>query len=174
MASRERDKQMARRVWRVPGPLWMVFGLLAMNFAIVGATVTLASRDAHFAVEPDYYQRAVDWDATRLELERSEELGWSLRLDAADAASASGMRTLTVRLNDQSGEPIGSARVVGIAFHHGAASSRTDVAFVERGPGVYQGDVPLVGAGLHEVRIVASRGDDRFLAAIRQDWKPVR
>lgn len=171
MESRERGKQLAGGVRRVPGPLWLVFGLLAMNFAIVGATVTLASRDTHFAVEPDYYQRAVDWDATRLELERSDELRWDLRLEAADAVSATGKRTLTVRLNDQSGQPIRSARVDGLAFHHGAARSRTDVTFVERGPGIYQGDVPLVEAGLHEVRLIATRSDERFLKVLRQDWK---
>lgn len=174
MTSRDRAVPGGRRVFRVPGALWMVFGLLAMNFAIVATTITLASGDAHFAVEADYYQRAVAWDASRAELARSAALGWRVEVDAATARSATGMRTLTVRLIDREGAPIGGATVDGVAFHHGSAGARAETGFVERGPGVYQADVPLLAAGLHEVRVIAVRGEDRFLETVRQDWAVAR
>jgi nitrogen fixation protein FixH len=174
METSDRRLRGNRRAFRVPGALWLVFGLLAMNFAIVGTTITLASRDTHFAVEADYYQRAVEWDASRAELARSASLGWKLELDAATARSASGMRTLTVRLSDRNGAPIDGARVDALAFHHGAAGARAEIGFVERGPGVYQADAPLVGAGLHEVRVIAVRGEHRFLESVRQDWADAR
>lgn len=159
---------------RVPRTLWLVFGLLGMNFAIVGTTITLATRDMHFAVEPDYYQRAVDWDVSQAEIARSEALGWRVTVSAAEARSAAGMRTLTVRIVDARGDALEGAVVDGIAFHHGDASRRAAVTLLERGPGVYQGEVGLLDAGLHEVRLVVQRGEERFVASARQDWLSAR
>lgn len=170
----ERASGEAKRPWLVPRPLWLVFGLLSMNFAVVGTTITLASRDTHFAVEPDYYQRAVDWDVSRAEIARSAALGWRVTVSAADARSAAGMRTLTVRMEDAQGEAVEGAVVDGVAFHHGDASRRAEVTLLERGPGVYQGEIGLLDAGLHEVRLVAQRGQERFVASVRQDWLSAR
>lgn len=159
---------------RVPRTLWLVFGLLGMNFAVVGTTITLASRDRHFAVEPDYYQRAVDWDVSQAEMARSAALGWRVSVSAPEARSASGMRTLTVRLMNREGRAVDGAVVDVIAFHHGDASNRVLSVMTERGPGVYQCEVGLVDAGLHEVRLVAQRGEQRFMASVLGEWASAR
>ncbi|QYK49322.1 MAG: FixH family protein [Phycisphaeraceae bacterium] len=164
-------RQRPRGLRAVPGALWLVFGLLAMNFTVVGVTIYLVSRDTHFAVEPDYYQRAVEWDASKAELARSAALGWNAALDVPDARSASGNRTLTIRLTDRDGQPITGANIDVVAFHHGSAAARFEAVMVERGAGIYQGEVPLRDAGLHEVRLIASRDDEHFVTSVRQDWK---
>lgn len=159
---------------RVPRALWLVFGLLGMNFAVVGTTIGLASRDKHFAVEPDYYQRAVDWDVSQAEMARSASLGWRVSVSGAEARSASGARTLTVRIADAQGRVVAGAVVDCVAFHHGDASRRVAVTLVERGPGVYQGEVGLLKAGVHDVRLVVQRGDERHVASTRQEWLSAR
>jgi nitrogen fixation protein FixH len=164
----------SHRARRVPRTLWLVFGLLGMNFAVVGTTITLASRDKHFAVEPDYYQRAVDWDVSQAEIARSAALGWRVSVSAAEARSASGMRTLTIRLADAEGRAVDGATVDVIAFHHGDASKRAAALMTERGPGVYQCEVGLVDPGLHEVRLVAQRGEQRFVSSVRGEWASAR
>ncbi len=174
MRSRDGESERKCLIRRVPGALWLVFGLLAMNFTIVGTTVTLATSDSHFAVEPDYYQRAVDWDLSQAELGASAALGWRATIDAADARSATGMRTVTVRVVDRRGAPIAGASVDAVVFHHGHAANRLHASLIERGPGVYQGEVGLLDGGVHEVRLAVNRGAERFVASFRQDWAGVR
>lgn len=145
---------------RIPGPLWLVGGLLCLNFTVVGVTLYLAHSDPTFAVEPDYYGKAIRWDADEAARERATALGWTLEVDAAAGLSSTGMRTLTIRLRDRESQPVMGAVVETESFSHRVASRRFAGACVERGPGIYQIDVPFLGEGLHEVRAaISARGE---------------
>lgn len=159
---------------RVPMMLWLVFGLLLMNVSIVGVTFYLANSDGGFAVEPDYYGKAVRWDIGAAERDRALNRGWTMAVEPNDARSASGGRTLTIRLLDRDGGAIGGATLGIEAFQHKDASKRFVGSCLERGPGVYQVDVPLVGAGLHEVRATIEYGSETLSLSSTSQWPEVR
>jgi hypothetical protein len=49
--------------------------------------VYLTVADRSFAVEPDYYQQSMDWDARMAQQRRNEQLGWQVELSVADEAN---------------------------------------------------------------------------------------
>ncbi|MEL6544011.1 MAG: FixH family protein [Myxococcota bacterium] len=60
---------------------WLLAGLLLSGVAMNIAMVLRASNDPSFAVEEDYYQKAVNWDEYREQLRKSEALGWQFTLN---------------------------------------------------------------------------------------------
>ena len=55
--------------------------------------VYVATSDGSFAVEPDYYQKALHWDDARSAAAENAGLGWTVELDGRRQASAAGDRT---------------------------------------------------------------------------------
>ncbi len=65
------------------GRIWVVavVGLLLLNMCVCAVTVVAAtSNPVASAVEPDYYQKAVDWDRSRAEWPDPAKLGWSVTI----------------------------------------------------------------------------------------------
>lgn len=148
----------------------IVFGLLGLNGAIVGVTLYLAHSDASFAVEPDYYQKALTWDETAAKLERSIALGWTAAVEAGDPGAPG--RHVSVRLTDSAGAPIDGAAVSLVAFHNARAAEQIRCELPSAGterPGVYTAQIPADRAGLWEFRITAARGGDEFAAVVRME-----
>jgi len=141
---------------------WLLGGLMALVIGANLALVYLATSDPSFAVEQDYYRKAVEWDRKRAQDAHNAELGWTLELDVEGARGADGRVGIVARLNDASGRPIADADVRLEAFHNARAGEilRADLA---HGSGaVYRTALPLRRPGLWEFRVVASRGADRF------------
>ncbi len=105
------------RLW--PG---LIFALLAANAAIVGITLFFVHSDKSFAVEPEYYQKALHWDAAAKEQARSRDLGWRLEVDPG-AVGAAG-RHVRVTIRDRQGKPIEGATVKVTAFSALRAADR--------------------------------------------------
>lgn len=64
------------------GKVWVlaVVALLLLNVGVCAVTVIAATSDpVAAAVEPDYYQRAVDWDRSRAQWPPPSKPGWSLQ-----------------------------------------------------------------------------------------------
>ena len=109
--------------------------------AILGATVganiwvaVIASDDPSFAVEHDYYKKAVQWDSTMAQARENARLGWRIepRLEPIGGHGS----TLSVTLTDESGAPIRDAKIDVRAFlqcprrqrvARGAARSRIEL-----------------------------------------------
>jgi nitrogen fixation protein FixH len=127
----------------------------------------VAGNDPNFAIEPDYYARAVNWDATMEQSRRDKALGWQ----ASVAMTRAGGRTATLRLVlvDSTGGPITTADSViaeALAVAHAGQIDR--LVMVRDGAG-YVAPVPAANAGLWEVRIRAARGADVFTAKLRTE-----
>ena len=82
--------------------LWpgLVFALLGGQLLLVCVLAYIAVADGSFAVEPDYYQKGLHWDATAEQLRANARLGWKARLQVEDSATVLGERALTCRLTD--------------------------------------------------------------------------
>jgi len=106
---------------------WIVAALLVATAAGQGILFYAATHDASMAIEPDYYRKAVAWDAQRARDSVSAALGWTAtgELRAPDSTGAE----VAVRLADADGAPLGGARVrvawtLGIADHDTLAPVR--------------------------------------------------
>jgi nitrogen fixation protein FixH len=127
--------------------------------------------DPSFALEPDYYRKAVAWDA-RQQLEReSQALGWHAELAAEPALEARGLG-LRVQLRDAQGGPLAGAFVHVQAFANARAARVFEAALVETAPGTYSTEIPNSVLGLWEFRLEATRGAQRFAEVLRQSVSP--
>ena len=160
---------MRRRDW-----YWPV-GLVALLAASAGANIALViitSRDTSFAVEPNYYAKALAWDQTMAQQVRNDALGWSLRL-RIDPGDARGGKRVTVHLADRAGAPIEGAQVAVEAFHNARASRILSAALSADGP-EYAAVMPLDRRGLWEFRLRVTRGREVFVATLTHDVTEAR
>jgi nitrogen fixation protein FixH len=146
--------------------------IVASLASFVGLSLLLArvaERDRHFAVESDYYTKAVGWDSTMAQAGRNTALGWQVvpRLGAVRPGVSD---TLVFELRDRFGAPIRDAEVsveampVAYADQVVRANLRASAE-----PGRYAASVAMSRAGLWELRVSALRGSDRFTANLRID-----
>jgi len=152
-----------------PAAMWPA-AVVAVLAITVGANVWLAwkAREPNGAVlEPDYYRKAVAWDSLAALQGRSDALRWSA--DAAIGAAAGGRAHLRATLADSLGAPVTGASVTLEAVHNLAAATPVHASLAETAPGTYEADAALGRPGLWELRLAATRGEDRFLVRLRRD-----
>lgn len=152
------------RIW----PTMIVTALLG-NVVLGVVLVRVAKGDRHFAVEANYYQKAVGWDATMAQDARSAALGWEMA-PSLGALRADGTDSLLLTLQTAAHEPIAGAAVTLEAMpvaYAGEVRRVTLTATAE--PGRYLAVGVIGRTGLWELRLAATRGDDRFTENLRID-----
>jgi Predicted integral membrane protein linked to a cation pump len=133
----------------------------------------LATTDPSFAIEPDYYNKAVAFDSTMAEERRSAALGWS----ASSIIAAGDTRTgpaVTVTLADAKRQPIVDASVTITALFNARANDVLSATLHEHSPGQYGAPLAVRYAGQWEVRVDAVRGTDHFVTSTRTIAPAVR
>jgi nitrogen fixation protein FixH len=148
-----------------------VIALLGGQVLLTGVAVLIATSDRSFAVEPDYYQKALQWDELQAQRRQNAASGWHAALTIDPSATPSGARRVAVRVTDREGRPVEQARVRVASFHHACAAVRTETALVAEADGVYSAGVPLRRPGLWEFRITVERADRVFTAVEVRELK---
>ena len=140
---------------------------------ILGATVAanivvmrIANDDPSFAVEPDYYRKAVHFDSTMAQQRENISLGWGIQTQIDSIGDGTHTR-LTVQLRDASSYPLPGARVAVMARHNARANDTLTAVLTEAAPGMYSAELPIARAGEWEVRVDAAHGSQRFSASSR-------
>lgn len=145
-----------------PGSLWpfVIAGALALHVLVMGAMVYFATSNESYAVEPDYYAKALAWDERRAQDRANTELGWQLEFTVEPAAAGQDP-TLHVELTSADGEPVTDAVVAVEAFSN---ARRDDILTATANPtdAGYQTTMPMHRDGLWEFRFTVTRGDDLF------------
>jgi nitrogen fixation protein FixH len=148
-------------------------GMIALVLGLLGGSVTtcivlyvMANSDPAFAVEPDYYAKAVAWDAHAAEQQASDTLGWKLSLTTRPL----GERQLLVvaTIVDARGARVDGARVHLEAFANARARVPQELDLIEH-DGEYHGTLSLTARGLWELRFRAARGQDVLVQMERMD-----
>lgn len=151
--------------------IWPTLIILALggNVALGVVLIRVAGADPSFAVEPDYYRKAVEWDSVQLQREHNVHLGW--RVDASVPEFSTGdPRSITIRLFDESGVPLSGAEVVAEAMPVAFAHEARTVALIESGvAGEYTGEGVINRIGLWEVRVQVDTPEERFTSNLRLD-----
>lgn len=140
--------------------------VLALTVAANIYVMVRANDDPSVAIAPDYYQRAVRFDADQALRQRSERLGWRVSLEAARTSTAEA--TVTAVLVDSTGVPISGA-IVRIAAHAVARSNDVFTATATAAGDRYVAVLPVNRGGLWELNVEAVRGSERFVATQRLD-----
>lgn len=145
-----------------PGVFWpaVIAGALALHVIAMTVMVYIATSNDSYAVEPDYYAKALAWDERRAQEHHNAELGW--RLDFVVEPAAPGADpVLRTTLVDADGVPVTGARVAVEAF---ANVRRDDVltATLSPTPDGYEIAMPMHGNGRWEFRFEVTRDQDVF------------
>ena len=142
--------------------LWpgMVFALLGSQVLLMLVMAYMATMDPSFAVEPDYYQKALHWDDKRAQDRANTELGWQLEFTVEPAAAGQDP-TLRVELTSADGEPVTDATVAVEAFSN---VRRDDVltAILAATESGYASTLPMHGDGRWEFRFHVTRDSDLY------------
>lgn len=156
-------------VW--PG---LVVALLGGSVLTGVVTVTMATGDPSFAIEPDYYERALAWDEDVANQRASDALGWRTTLELAEADDALGKRTFTVTLVDKDGAAVEGAKVSMVAFHKALSSERLTKHFDQIGDGTYVTSLASPRDGAWQIDLTATQGEDTFLHSAQYWVFPAR
>lgn len=148
--------------------MWWPIGVAAVLSLTVGANfwvLAVANDDPSFAIEPDYYQKALKWDDEMAQQQRNATLKWQLTpaLSPFDRKGA----VLTVRLTDSTGAALTGAKVTVAALANARANAVLDATLAPGARDGYAVVLPINRAGEWELRFEAVRGAERFTAVRR-------
>jgi len=138
-------------------------------FVGLGTAAYVAIDDPSFALEPNYYDKAVHWDETQLQARQSSALGLKLAVAAPLSLAADGRVDVQLRVTDQLEGAFSGAQISLEAFPNAYASRVQHVSLHESTPGVYSGHLARGVAGLWELRVVVKRGALRYGEVLRCD-----
>jgi nitrogen fixation protein FixH len=151
------------RIWPT-----IIVGVLVVDVAVGFAMMRLAADDPHAAIEPDYYHKAIIWDSTMAQADRNAALGWTLE-PSLGAITARHDAPLTLRVHDRTGAAVTGATLQVQAMQVAHADEVVHATLTAAGDGDYVTELPMTRPGLWELRVVATRGGDRFTADLRLD-----
>ena len=162
------------------GAVWpyLIAGALALHVVVSLIVVLIATSDASYAVEEDYYQKAIDWDLKRAQDRTNDNLGWLFDFEVAPPERPGEQPLLEVTLRDAAGEPLTGATIAVEAFHNSLSDDILRAALTPSDePGVYRANLPMQRNGRWEMRFIAERNDDRLTHAetrhlfVEGDWQ---
>jgi hypothetical protein len=145
--------------------------LLAASLAGVGTMCVIATRDPGFALEHDYYERAVRWDGEQAQWAENERLGYDVELTSAPVP---GGVELVARVRNRQNAPVRGALVRAEAFANARSAERRSLVLGERADGSYATTLSKPRPGLWEVRLRVERDGERYTATVRTDLAPGR
>lgn len=146
----------------------MVIVFILSNIAVCAVTITVSIRAGDRGVEPEYYQKAVQWDQAVAAKEASDKLGWRIEFGTAPMVG----QPVRVRVVDIAGHEIEGATISLEAFHHAKASKRYRVTLT-RDAGADSRDFAPDRPGLWEFRWKVAAPAGHFEHAQEVDVLPL-
>ena len=147
-----------------PGRLWPVIiaGALAVHVVASLVVVFIATSDPSYAVEEDYYQKALHWNDKRAQDRMNDSLGWSIDFSVEPPASPGDQPTLELRLQDGDASPLDGAVVSVEAFHNARSGDIVRIQPTPAGDGVYRASFPADRNGRWELRFTVDHDGRHF------------
>jgi nitrogen fixation protein FixH len=128
----------------------------------------IASHDPNYAIESDYYNKAVQFDSTLAQDRRSVALGWRLTPTLGPIGTGRAA-VLAFDVRDSTGATVSNATVSVEARQVAHADNVLHATLAERTDGAYAVQLPMTHSGLWEFRVVATRGVDQFETDVRMN-----
>lgn len=149
------------------GTFW-AFVPAGLLTAMVGGLVTMAviaNDDPGFALERDYYAKAIGYDAEMAQRATNQQLGWHVEARCG-AAEGEPCAELVASVNGPAG-PVAGARVTVEALRNARAGRVLEAELRERAPGEYAATLAIDRGGIWEVRFTVDRDRDHFTESVR-------
>jgi nitrogen fixation protein FixH len=148
--------------FKIQNSFWplVIAGALVLHVAAMMVMVWISTSDASYAVEPDYYAKALAWDDRRAQDRANTELGWVLDFVVEPAPAGQDPR-LRVTLVDDAGAPVTGAVVSVEAFSNIRRDHVLTATLTATADG-YEASLPMRGNGRWEFRFEVTRGDELF------------
>lgn len=152
---------------RLGGGFWAFVpaGLLSAMLAGLFWMGLVASRDPGFALERDYYEKAVGYDREIAQRAQNVRLGWRV-VATASPLGPDGRTALVASVSDGA-SPLSGASVRVEALRNATAARVVDARLAQSGSGEYRADLELQLGGLWEFRLTVERGPQRFTQVVR-------
>jgi len=149
----------------------LITSLICLHVVSVVTMVIVATHDSSFAIEPDFYQKGLNYQQTIEQQHENARLGWSIQLDVSRPLSGSDLRNVTCRLCDRDAKPLEKAKIDLVAFAHlrADANHRHACVLLPQEPGSYVGTFAFADPGMWEFRLVVARGKDTFTSVVKQE-----
>jgi hypothetical protein len=142
---------------------WVIGGALVLHVLLSLAVVFFATTDASYAIEEDYYQKAINWDEKRAQDRANDKLGWSLTFAVTPPTTPGEHPTIEVHLAGFNAEPLSGATVSLETFHKARSEDIIRLTFEATGDaGRYKASPAMRHNGLWELRFSVTRGTDTF------------
>jgi len=150
-----------------PGSWWPLIIAGALAFHVISSllVVYLATSDPSYAVEDDYYQKAVAWDEKRAQDRLNQDLGWSLEFSVTPPEKPGDQPTLELMLLGADDEKLSGAAVSVEAYHNARGDDIVRDVLIESGNGVYRASLPMRRNGRWELRFTIDHDGDHFTHA---------
>jgi hypothetical protein len=148
-----------------PGTLWpwVIGGALVLHVVVSLGVVFFTVSDASYAVEEDYYQKAINWDEKRAQDRTNEELGWSLTFAAAPPTTPGEQPTIEVHLVDINAAPLADAAIALDTFHKARSEDIIRITLEATGEaGLYTASPAMRHNGLWELRFTVDHNGEHF------------
>ncbi len=155
---------------------WWPIGITTVLATTVAANLwvmRIANDDPSFAIEPDYYRKAIKWDSTLAQERQDSILGWRLK-PTLGIVAATGKTRISAILTDSLGTPISGATVKLSALPVARASEVHETTLTAAGAGEYTGQLDAQRQGRWELRFDVRAGSTRFTEVARVDARPVQ
>lgn len=147
-------------------PLFII-GLLVLQVGLGIFFFMKATSDPSFAVEENYYQKAVNWEGKQAQDRTNAELGWTLTPIVGPTDEGLSTRLLTAELTDRDNSPLAGATVGVETFHNSRAGEILRANLTETILGHYEAHLPMQRPGLWEIRFTVAKGSDAFTHTAR-------
>ena len=151
------------RIWPA-----LIIAALVIDVGVGFSMMRLAADDPHAAVEPDYYRKAITWDSTMAQAVRNGALGWTL-VPSLGAVTPTHEAPLTMQLRDSAGRAITGAVIQVEAMQIAHAEEILHATLTGANDSSYTTTLPMARTGLWEMRVIVTRGTDRFTTQLRLD-----
>ena len=149
--------------------MWWPIGLAGVLAATVAANIwvaVIANDDPSFAIEQDYYGKAVAWDSTLAQGRTNTRLGWRLT-PLLGPISVGGRARLSARLMDSTGAVISGATVKVSALQVARANDVQVATLSQTATGDYATELKARRPGQWELRFDVRAGATRFTDVAR-------
>lgn len=144
---------------------WIIVGMLLTHVLIMVVAMTIAVRDKSAAIVPNYYERAVNWDAEQAKYRASEKLGWHVEMEAAEQIDPVGRREVRFILTDAQGQAVPGANIDLEYFHdaHGNEDRTVSLKPDSSDPRYFTALLPMRYAGEWELHYTITAGKQSFI-----------
>lgn len=151
-----------------PGMAWPVGVSVILGLTVAANlwVMKVANGDPSFAIEPDYYKKAVNYDSTMAQERTNATLGWIVGTQFAPIGDGKATK-LTVTLRDAQAVPLSGARVAIMTRFNARANDTLTAVLTEAQPGLYTAALPIAHTGEWEVRVDATRDGAKYSSSTR-------